>query len=260
MSQPTPLHPTDRLVTLIVTLLAPMFLYAGGGEIALARSAAFQTINAYCVRDKVSLIAIAKILAFDLATLSSLSLSMADKMSVSLALRLRGNANSLDRAAERNRRMLEQHRCDTTIPVGAAGLTEAGVAASIAEAQALVRQARDRTQPEVQSAAAPPTVAPITPTVATVTPIVAPPAAPSATPVATRTPMPEGRRRAAWAEAMTAVAAEFAAGMHTLSPAQRSKEMMRAEVLSKTATALMSGTVSPFANDPLLAAGRPRSG
>jgi hypothetical protein len=259
MSQPTPLDPTDRLVTLIVTLLTPMFLYAGGGDIALARGAAFETINAYCVRDKVSLIAIAKILAFDLATLSSLSLSMADEMSVSLALRLRGNANSLDRAAERNRRMLEQHRCDTTIPAGADGLTEAGVAASIAEAQALVRQARDRTQPVIQSAA-PPTVATVTPTVATVTPTATPAAASSAAPVATRTPMPEGRRRAAWAEAMTAVAAEFTADMHRLSPAQRAKEMMRAEVLSKTATALMSGTVSPFANDPLLAAGPSRSG
>src|SRR4051812_39064890 len=118
--------PPNLLLTLITTLLTPMFLCAGAADIALARQAAVETVNAYRARDPVSLFTIAKIIAFEFATLSPLTLSMADDVSPSLPLRLRGNANSMDRAAERNRLALEQYRT----PAGAAYLTEDSVAAS----------------------------------------------------------------------------------------------------------------------------------
>jgi hypothetical protein len=62
---------------------------------------------------------------------------MADDISPQLALRLRGNANSLDRAADRNRLLLEQQR----IPAGAERYTEEKAAAEVAEAQMRVQQA-----------------------------------------------------------------------------------------------------------------------
>src|SRR5580692_3895965 len=86
------IHPSDILTHLIVTLLAPMFLIASNGDILVARMAALETINAYRGRDHVDLIAVAQIVGYGLAALGSLSLSMADGLSPSMTLRLRGNA------------------------------------------------------------------------------------------------------------------------------------------------------------------------
>jgi hypothetical protein len=155
MSRTAP--PPNLLLTLIITLLTPMFLCAGGPDIALARQAAAETVNAYRARDPVSLFTIAKIIAFEFATLSSLSLSMADDVSLSLTLRLRGNANSMDRAAERNQLALEQHR----IPAGATHLTEDSVAASVAEVQTLIQQSRASLQAASQPAAPPAATRPV---------------------------------------------------------------------------------------------------
>ena len=50
----------------------------------------------------------AKIIAFGLAALASLSRSMEDDLSISQMLRLRSNANASDRAEHRNRLALER--------------------------------------------------------------------------------------------------------------------------------------------------------
>jgi hypothetical protein len=102
----TAFHPVDVLLHVIATFLAPMFLTASGGDIAFARMAALETVNAYRVRGPADLIPIAQMIAFGLAALGSLSLSMADDLSLGMTLRLRGNANACDRSAERNRRAL----------------------------------------------------------------------------------------------------------------------------------------------------------
>ncbi|MGD0108308.1 MAG: hypothetical protein ABSC06_30360 [Rhodopila sp.] len=104
----TPVRPADALISLIVTLLAPMFLCVSGGDIGFARAAALETLNAYGARNHSDLIAIGQIVAFGLATIGSLSLSMADDISLSMTLRLRGNATALNRAAEQNRRVLRE--------------------------------------------------------------------------------------------------------------------------------------------------------
>jgi hypothetical protein len=103
------LHHCGILINLIVTLLAPMFLGATGGDIGMARMAAEETVRAYCARDHADLIAVAQIIAFGLAALGSLSLSMADDISLSMTLRLRSNANALSRSSEQVRRSLSQH-------------------------------------------------------------------------------------------------------------------------------------------------------
>src|SRR5689334_19131933 len=95
----------DPLMMIVIAFLAPMFLWVG--DIALARAAAFETLNAYRITSHRSLITAAKVIAFELAALCSLSQSMAEDVSIPLALRLRSNANSMDRAADRNRRALE---------------------------------------------------------------------------------------------------------------------------------------------------------
>ena len=196
------------LVDLIIALLAPMFLWACEGDTALARAAAAEALNAYCAEDNLTLIRAAKILAFDLATLGSLSLSMSEATSASLALRLRGNAVSLDRAAERNRTALEQDRRNAALVAQAADITAADVAASPQEAQrAEVRQAQARPQPPQPQAPVP--AAPGSATGRT---------APSGAVAAeARAPMTQRQRKTAWAGAMAAVAAEMTAELHGLS-------------------------------------------
>ena len=89
-----------------------MFLTASGGDIGFASMAALETVNSYRVRTLADLIAAAQIVAYGLAALGSLSLSMDDGLSLPMLLRLRGNANACTRSAEHNRRALEKRRPD----------------------------------------------------------------------------------------------------------------------------------------------------
>jgi hypothetical protein len=101
-------HPAGPLMNRLIALLTPMFIDDAGGDIAYARSAAIQTINDFRARNRADLIAIAQIIAFGIAALGSLSLSMADDISLSRLLRLRTNANACNRSAEQNRRVLNK--------------------------------------------------------------------------------------------------------------------------------------------------------
>jgi hypothetical protein len=234
MSAPEPATSFTNLANLVVMLLAPMFLWSTNGDIHLAYTAAAQTVNEYRVTNRLSLFTIAKIIAFDIATLSSLSQSMYEDVSVLLALRLRSNANSLDRSGERNR-----HRLEQASRPGAA-LAEEPVEASIAKAEQMVREAKARVRaanapaPEPQPNGEP---APV----AAAAPVPSSAAAPMAAPAA-RTA--EERHRAAWAKAMTDVAEEFTAGLRNLPPEERRKEMARIEAAT-TAAAELVGTAPP---------------
>lgn len=107
MSQTTTFpHPAQILMNLIVTFLAPMFLGVTGGDAGLARAAAIETVNSYRAQNMSDLIAIAQMVAYGLAALGSLSLSFGEDLSLSMTLRLRGNANACTRSAEKNRRTL----------------------------------------------------------------------------------------------------------------------------------------------------------
>jgi hypothetical protein len=80
-------------------------LLSGGNNIAQARAAATETVNAYCARNQADLITIAQIIGFSLAALDTISLSMTEDLSPAMTLRLRGNASVLNRAAEQHRRI-----------------------------------------------------------------------------------------------------------------------------------------------------------
>ena len=238
MSAPEPASPDTNLVNLILALLTPMFLWATEGDIRLARVAAAQTLNEYRIANRLSLFTVAKIIAFDIATLSSLSLSMYEDVSMLLALRLRGNATSLDRSGERNRRALEQ--------ASRSGETGDSVEAAVAEAQRMVQEAKARVQAAARAAETPqPDADPA--------PVAEPaPVPPSGAPAARTSAQ---QRQSAWANAMTTVAGEFTAGLQDLPPGERWKEMARIEALTIAATELASGTAPPPV--PAMAAAQP---
>jgi type IV secretory pathway VirB2 component (pilin) len=214
MTQTTP--QTDILTQIVVALLAPMFFATTEGNLAQARTAALETITAYRIQNHASLLAVAKIIAFGLTTLSSLSLSMDEDLTIPLILRLRANANALDRSADRNQRALEQSR---TAAAPASQFDEATVLANVAEAKARAAAAQAQLRHPAPQA----------------------PAHQQATPAATPT-TPEQQHRAMWANAMANVASELAADMARLPPAQRAEAKLRANALSTTANDLLCGT------------------
>ena len=227
--------PDTNLVNLILALLTPMFLWSTAGDIRLAHVAAAQTLNEYRVANRLSLFTVAKIIAFDIATLSSLSLSMYEDVSMLLALRLRGNATSLDRSGERNRRLLE-------LESRTAGETEVSVEAAIAEAQRMVNEAKARIQaaaqaPETQPEADP---APAAEPAALATRAPSPVSASAAAPAA-RTPAEQPPTE--WPDAVTEVAEAFAAGLEDVPPEKQWQEMRR--MMAMTAADIASGAALP---------------
>jgi hypothetical protein len=215
MTEPPQIHPSEILLNLIVAFLAPMFLSVSGGDIAFARMAAIETVNAYRARSSVDLIAIAQVIACGLTALGSLSLSMADNLSLSMTLRLRGNAVALNRAAELNRRALKDSLPETTTTTtDDEAIFEAEVAANLAAAQQATAEAQIRLQ------------------------IVEPP--PTETPDLT-----DQQLQAMWASAMTDVAEEFTANFENLSPQERRLATRRVAALSNCANQLLSGDVPP---------------
>src|SRR4051812_12983455 len=225
MPQSIPPPRPNLLIELILVLLTPMFLCVSDGDIPRARQAAAQTLNAYGAHSLLGVVLAAKIIAYELAALASLSQSMADDISPQLALRFRGNATSLARAAARTRQLLERQR----IPAGAERYTEEQAATAVAEAQQRVQQAVASLRPAAQSTTQP--------------------AQPEAQPATAPTPqlrMSDEQRRAAWADAVATVAAEFTADLDRLPPAERAKEMMRIRVLTESPSALVAGIPPPI--------------
>jgi len=108
----SPAHPSDLLLQLIVAFLAPMFMSASTGDLGFARLAALETIASYGLRTQAELMNIAQIIAFGLAAMDSLWLSMADDVSLTMKIRLRSTANGLNRSAQQNQRVLDKRRTD----------------------------------------------------------------------------------------------------------------------------------------------------
>jgi hypothetical protein len=214
------------LVNLVLALLTPMFLWSTAGDIRLAQIAAAETLNDYGVTNRLSLLAVAKIIAFDIATLSSLSLSMGEDVSILLALRLRGNANSLDRSGERNRRALEAARQSVS--------ADEPIEAAVAQAEQMVREAKARVHAsQPQPVEAPPPAAPAPNDTAAPEPHAGTPAA------------RPNQQQAAWADAMTRVAEELTTGLKDLPPDQRRHEMARIKALTTAAGDLSTGSAPP---------------
>jgi hypothetical protein len=235
------------LMNLIVALLAPMFLGVTGGDIDFARMAAVETVNAYRARNRADLIAIAQIIAFGLAALGSLSLSMADDITVSMALRLRGNANACNRSAEQNRRALAKSLGDESVPqhpemtaepetpdviadYTETGYTETGyndadTFLSATAAQVLAAESLARLQGAEQTAE--------------------PGAISPRAQIGTHDMTPNKRHQAMWAIAMVKESGEINDSLPNLSPADREAAILRAAQLSRTAHDLIYRSATP---------------
>jgi hypothetical protein len=228
-----PINPSDILQSLLVTLLAPMFFALCAGDIAIARMAALETINGYRARSHVDLILIAQIIGFGLAALGSLSLSMADDISVSLTLRLRGNANACNRSAEQNRRALASSQDGNPLPKRAAEPADPEISAeldlppdrdvflSASAEQQLAAESQARLQPTTREIS------------------VLPPA-PAARPSV------EKQNQEIWATAMTKEANEIAASIPNLPPAEQDLAAIQVSALTAAAHELLHGTPSTF--------------
>jgi hypothetical protein len=72
--------------------------------------------------------------------------------------------------------------------------------------------------------------------------------------------MSDEQRRTAWAQAMASVAAEFTADLDKLPPAERAKEMMRIDILTQSASALVAGIAPPAGTPPAAAFVAPAPG
>jgi hypothetical protein len=221
-------HQPNVFLDLIVAFLAPMFLAVTGGNVSHARAAAIETVNAYRAENHVDLLTVAQIIAFGITALGSLSLSMADNLSISLILRLRGNAVSSNRAAEQCRRALARSQIDSAPYLPPAQddpfPDEAMIIANVAQLRAeTAPQLRAETAPQLRAETAP------------VTPPAPAPSAPAPKPATV------SAVDAVWANAMIEVAAEITAGMPGLPPAERRGASIQAAALSDVARDILAG-------------------
>ncbi len=193
-----------------------MFLSAAGGDLDFARRAATETLQAYRTETHADLLTLAKIIAFGLATLGSLTLSMADDLPVTQVLRLRASANATDRSEHRNRLVLKQpgpqsHQApQPPEPV----IDQAALAAAAAEMQ-------QRTAENLARFSQP-------------------------TPAPTLSDEDEEKHyQATWAASAATIAAETAAALPNLPPEERASAAMWIDVLNDAAKAFMAGDIPP---------------
>ena len=220
----TPQHPADVITNLIVTLLTPMFVSAAGGDLAFARLAAAETLNSYRAETHVDLITIAKIIAFGLATLGSLSLSMADGLPIQHVLRLHNSANATDRSEHRNRLALKHSQTREPVTPPEHEIDAAALTAAAADMQ-------KRTAENLARFSAP---APIT----APTPSDPTPSDPAHTDA-------ERHYQATWAAAAATIAAETAATLDSLSQQERYSAAIWIDALNDAAKDLMDGKLPP---------------
>jgi hypothetical protein len=257
---------TSILMNLIVAFLTPMLLAATGGDRAQAKQTAIQAVNAYAARNPAELLLVGQSIALGIAVLSSVSLSMAENIPITLILRLRANAVSLHRAAERCRLALPRPDPDYIAPAPEIPLSDAELAQE-QRAIAGIAQSRQRVADFQASFAQPkpnqpkPRQNPETPP-ATMQAAMAALAADSerriaqadAAMKATGAPIPpkdstpiteDNHFRAAWSAAMTDVAQEMQAGMENLPPEERRLNAQRIQALNDTVDHLANPTQPP---------------
>jgi hypothetical protein len=244
MTSITTIQPTTEtfgvLTTLIATLLGPTFSAVCRGDSSLARRAATETVDAYRPRTHTDLIAIAQIIGFGLAALGSLGLSMAGDISVSRALRLRGNANACNRSAQQNRRALGKNHADAQPPAQHQPEIPPDPEIFLHPAAEYLLAAESQVRLEQTTAG----LSPPTPTQST-----------------TRTPA-ERRHQEMWAIAMAKQSSEITASLPNLPPAERQDAELRAGSLSSTAHDLIYGApaqaLDPGALDHIIRTGANR--
>ncbi len=108
---PEACSPTSIAREQILFSLTPFFLDAAQGNVAHARAAADAMLDGYGGQTTEDLQLAAQIIAFSFAALDSLRRCAAEAdLPVNMQLRLRGNANAMNRAAQQCRRALQLRR------------------------------------------------------------------------------------------------------------------------------------------------------
>jgi hypothetical protein len=108
MSQPAVITPAflDR----ILTLLAPLFLGATGGDMAAARDTVRSTLASYHVRTDNEVRLAALVVAFGFGALDALSKAANRELSLDQVMDLRDNATALSAAGHQNQAVLDRLR------------------------------------------------------------------------------------------------------------------------------------------------------
>jgi hypothetical protein len=215
MIAPTPEPPpSDLLMGFILSILTPFLTIGGITDPDLARRAAAETIAAYLAAGPNrsvtidQLISITQIVAFALASLDTIRLSLPADLSLPMKLKLRGSANALSRSSQRAAATLDSQRRNTGHPDTAPPEPEpTEVFASLETAKTVVRQAK-ATQPA--------------------------------------TPATDRQADLSWASAMTDVATEYTAELAELPPAKRRTHLARIGALAEIATTLGRGDAPPL--------------
>ncbi len=137
----------------VVCHLAPFFLDAARGDSADAKAAAQAMLDGYDTQTTEQLQLAAQIIAFSFAALDSLRRAAAEPdLPVNIQLRLRGNANAMNRSAQQCRRALQLRRKAGATPnvsspqkagaTPARTYTDADVAAAVQKAAEVIGYAR----------------------------------------------------------------------------------------------------------------------
>jgi hypothetical protein len=206
-----PAQTEDPFLAFLLTILTPLLASA---SLTDATRAAKQALAAYNTNAADQLLTIAQIVGFALASLDNLALSAAPDLSLSMKLKLRGNANALNRSTQRSTTALEAQRHQNPVETSDVAATEAEAQAETQALAALEQARTELRKPE--------------------------PAAQS-----------DQDRKNTWASAMTDVAAECSRNLANLPPRQRRAEVLRITALSNTARHLARGGATPSKSDLL---------
>ena len=107
---------TDAVFTKIVAFLTPLFLDTCCGNIEIARASGATVLAGYNARTDHELRLAALVLAFSLGALDALARAVNPELTENQVLRLRGNANALNRAALQNQKALDELQSDRLTP------------------------------------------------------------------------------------------------------------------------------------------------
>jgi hypothetical protein len=131
MSQPATI--TTAIFDKILAFLAPLFLVAATGDIGAAQEAAGAMLASYNPRTNRELRFAALSIAFAFGALETLSKAADPDLALNQVLRLRGNANALNRSAQQNEVRLEklQKQPPVVIETVAAEATSDATAAAL---------------------------------------------------------------------------------------------------------------------------------
>ena len=209
--------PSSHLMEFILGLLAPFLMTGSITDSHLARLAAAEAIAGYQARGQSDLVTVAQILGFALTALDNLRLSMAADLSLSMKLKLRGNANTLNRSALLGTEAREKPTHGNPPP--AASLAEQAAMASWDEPK------WDEPKPEPEQD--PANVAPIPQ-----------PAPPKAAAQATSQPPAGHQNQVLWADAMRTQAAALRADTANRSATEQKTNKLWIDVLNEVANEL----------------------